>query len=133
MFESISLSKNALEYLGCATLFHPVMGGAGEDEDKALDELQTHKLMVNLGEVTDHFGKVCLTFELTKLGTDYIGWLQGHRLINNGCSLDKEWMAKYNSLTKNTAKESKKNCIHNWVMDGHNVGDPICSKCYSRE
>jgi hypothetical protein len=26
-----------------------------------------------------------------------------------------------------------KKCDHNWVMDGHNAGDPICSKCYSRE
>lgn len=24
-------------------------------------------------------------------------------------------------------------CEHNWVMDGHNAGDPICSKCYARE
>jgi NTP pyrophosphatase (non-canonical NTP hydrolase) len=24
-------------------------------------------------------------------------------------------------------------CDHNWVMDGHNAGDPICSKCYARE
>lgn len=28
------------------------------------------------------------------------------------------------------AKETK--CNHNWVMEGHNAGDPICSKCYSR-
>lgn len=21
-------------------------------------------------------------------------------------------------------------CEHNWVMDGHNGGNPICSKCY---
>lgn len=27
----------------------------------------------------------------------------------------------------------KKECEHNWVMDGHNAGDPICSKCYKRE
>lgn len=24
-------------------------------------------------------------------------------------------------------------CEHNWVLDGHNAGDPICSKCYARE
>jgi len=24
-------------------------------------------------------------------------------------------------------------CEHNWVMDGHNAGDPICSKCFARE
>jgi len=24
----------------------------------------------------------------------------------------------------------KKNCQHNWVMDGHNAGEPICSKCF---
>jgi hypothetical protein len=24
-------------------------------------------------------------------------------------------------------------CEHNWVMDGHNAGDPICSKCYKRQ
>ena len=23
-------------------------------------------------------------------------------------------------------------CEHNWVMDGHNAGDPICSLCYKR-
>jgi hypothetical protein len=27
----------------------------------------------------------------------------------------------------------KEHCQHNWVMDGHNAGDPICSKCYARE
>jgi hypothetical protein len=24
----------------------------------------------------------------------------------------------------------KKECEHNWVLDGHNCGEPICSKCY---
>jgi hypothetical protein len=28
---------------------------------------------------------------------------------------------------------SEKVCEHNWVMDGHNAGDPICSKCSARE
>ncbi len=28
---------------------------------------------------------------------------------------------------------SVKACEHRWVMDGHNAGDPICSKCYARE
>ena len=27
----------------------------------------------------------------------------------------------------------KKECEHNWVLDGHNCGEPICSKCYKRE
>lgn len=27
----------------------------------------------------------------------------------------------------------KTRCNHNWVMDGHNTDDPICSKCYSRK
>jgi hypothetical protein len=31
------------------------------------------------------------------------------------------------------SKNIKKECEHNWVMDGHNAGDPICSKCYKRE
>lgn len=22
-------------------------------------------------------------------------------------------------------------CEHNWVMEGHNAGDPICSKCFT--
>lgn len=26
----------------------------------------------------------------------------------------------------------KEECQHNWVMDGHNAGNPICSKCYKR-
>lgn len=30
-------------------------------------------------------------------------------------------------------EEEEKDCKHNWVMDGHNAGDPICSKCYARE
>lgn len=29
--------------------------------------------------------------------------------------------------------KNSKECEHNWVMDGHNAGDPICSKCYKRE
>lgn len=29
--------------------------------------------------------------------------------------------------------ENKKKCDHNWVMEGHNAGDPICSKCFKRE
>ncbi len=24
-------------------------------------------------------------------------------------------------------------CEHNWVMDGHNAGESICSKCFKRE
>lgn len=28
--------------------------------------------------------------------------------------------------------KQEKECEHNWVMDGHNAGDPICSKCYKR-
>jgi hypothetical protein len=31
------------------------------------------------------------------------------------------------------AASPKKACEHHWVMDGHNAGDPICSKCYARE
>ena len=26
----------------------------------------------------------------------------------------------------------KEECYHTWVMDGHNAGDPICSKCLKR-
>lgn len=32
-----------------------------------------------------------------------------------------------------TDKDGIYTCDHNWVMDGHNAGDPICSKCYKRE
>lgn len=31
------------------------------------------------------------------------------------------------------AKELKVECQHNWVMEGHNAGDPICSKCFARD
>jgi hypothetical protein len=31
------------------------------------------------------------------------------------------------------AEQPKPECEHDWVMDGHNAGDPICSKCYKRE
>ena len=24
-------------------------------------------------------------------------------------------------------------CDHNWVLDGHNCGEDICSKCFKRE
>jgi hypothetical protein len=24
-------------------------------------------------------------------------------------------------------------CQHNWVMDGHNCGETICSKCFATE
>jgi hypothetical protein len=24
-------------------------------------------------------------------------------------------------------------CKHHWVLDGHNAGEPICSKCFKRE
>lgn len=29
--------------------------------------------------------------------------------------------------------EDPKTCKHSWVLDGHNAGDPICSKCLARE
>ena len=32
-------------------------------------------------------------------------------------------------LIKNSQKEE---CQHHWVLDGHNAGDPICSKCFKR-
>lgn len=38
----------------------------------------------------------------------------------------------YQQLYHYTVELSTK-CEHNWVMDGHNAGDPICSKCYARE
>jgi hypothetical protein len=25
-----------------------------------------------------------------------------------------------------------KTCNHNWVLDGHNCGEAICSRCYKR-
>jgi hypothetical protein len=31
---------------------------------------------------------------------------------------------------KNQSK--KEDCNHNWVLDGHNCGEAICSKCYKR-
>jgi hypothetical protein len=37
------------------------------------------------------------------------------------------------SKEKETQLKEPKECKHNWVMDGHNAGDPICSKCYKRE
>jgi len=40
-------------------------------------------------------------------------------------SFDKETLLRLDEYIKK--------CDHNWVMDGHNAGDPICSKCYSRE
>lgn len=51
-------------------------------------------------------------------------------------SIDKEPTKKLTEeelgLKKAEIKDRLK-CNHNWVMDGHNAGDPICSKCYSRE
>ena len=29
--------------------------------------------------------------------------------------------------------EDPKTCQHSWVLDGHNCGEPICSKCLSRD
>lgn len=43
-----------------------------------------------------------------------------------------EFIAKMVEFGKKLIQPKKK-CDHNWVMDGHNAGDPICSKCYSRE
>lgn len=40
---------------------------------------------------------------------------------------------KVQSSTNLIAGVSKEECQHNWVLDGHNAGDPICSKCYKRE
>ena len=37
---------------------------------------------------------------------------------------------------KRTSKEIDKllkSCQHNWVLDGHNAGETICSKCLARE
>lgn len=40
-------------------------------------------------------------------------------------------------LIKGSKKEEIKyldpNCQHTWVLDGHNCGEPICSKCFARE
>jgi hypothetical protein len=36
-------------------------------------------------------------------------------------------------LLEQEAKPEAKECEHNWVMDGHNAGDTICSKCYVKE
>jgi D-beta-D-heptose 7-phosphate kinase/D-beta-D-heptose 1-phosphate adenosyltransferase len=41
------------------------------------------------------------------------------------------------NLIKNSKEDKIKyldpNCEHNWVLDGHNAGEGICSKCLKRE
>ena len=41
--------------------------------------------------------------------------------------------AKVQSSSNLIAGAPKEECKHNWVLDGHNCGEPICSKCYARE
>jgi hypothetical protein len=49
------------------------------------------------------------------------------------CQEKKEAQLKQVREIIERAAPPKKECEHNWVMDGHNAGDPICSKCYKRE
>lgn len=53
-----------------------------------------------------------------------------HRVIRSDGSLGGYYWG-VDIKEKLLARESK--CEHNWVMDGHNAGDPICSKCYKYE
>jgi hypothetical protein len=51
------------------------------------------------------------------------------------CSAGKdlqEYEAKLTQWGKQQEVSNQKEtpCQHNWVMDGHNAGEPICSKCY---
>jgi 5-methylcytosine-specific restriction endonuclease McrA len=45
---------------------------------------------------------------------------------------DRNVMKEINKVIKNLESEKKEECQHNWVLDGHNAGDPICSRCYKR-
>jgi hypothetical protein len=45
---------------------------------------------------------------------------------------DRNFMKEINKAIKQLESEKKEECQHNWVLDGHNCGDPICSKCLKR-
>ena len=58
-------------------------------------------------------------------------FLDSHRLA---CQEKRyEQLNKIRQIIANARPPEKETCEHNWVLDGHNAGDPICSKCYKRE
>jgi hypothetical protein len=81
-------------------------------------------------------GKVKMKYEvLGALGGQTIGLFYIQR-NNESQELRDEFMRlieaeEAGTLSSLDSKEEAE-CDHNWVMDGHNAGDPICSKCYSR-
>lgn len=93
-------------------------------------------------------GKVKVKYEeLGQLGGQYVGlfYLQRNdefdelrtsfvQMIEREEMVPKPVVEIKNSDPKLTGKwEDPKNCQHTWVLDGHNAGDPICSKCLSRD
>ena len=47
----------------------------------------------------------------------------------------RRWLVKFDKVEFHVFEPDMQyeECEHNWVMDGHNAGDPICSICYKRE
>jgi hypothetical protein len=72
----------------------------------------------------------------TETNQDQIAIHEFDAVIENNGTID-ELRDKIHTLKPQILKHQKtylneKQCEHNWVMDGHNAGDSICSKCLVR-
>lgn len=69
-------------------------------------------------------------FELCeKIGCKVVFGVGGTEKVQSSSDLIKNSSGILDCKLSNTSDK----CEHNWVMDGHNAGDPICSKCFKRE
>lgn len=85
-------------------------------------------------------GKVKVKYEeLGQLGEQYVGlfYLQRNdefmQLRQEFISLIEQDEIRHHEMNRAAEKMAREQqCEHNWVMDGHNAGEPVCSKCFKR-
>ena len=89
-------------------------------------------------------GKVKVKYEeLGQLAGQYVGlfYLQRNDEFEELRTTFKQMIEREEIATYSQSKAQDsllnrpdpKNCKHNWVLDGHNCGEPICSECFARE
>lgn len=76
-------------------------------------------------------GKIRVKYEeLGLLGGQYVGLFY----LQRNDEFDELRASFVQMIEQEEMKKSEpKKCNHNWVLDGHNAGDPICSECLARE
>ena len=130
-------------------IYHQNIEDLSKNNCKIIDKIHSNKnielanqLLAQAYLFLNTYHRSCLNFEGFKFSCHWCkgcegcqsedGYCSKYCLHSDDCEFSKFIIEKIETIfiEKNKTTEI---CDHNWVMDGHNAGDPICSKCYKRE